>query len=113
MLSQSNLSGESEEWPGDYRQATLALISGWTGIDFGQYRPDQVLKYLHTNAIQSAVEAFSTADPNRQWTVEALADWVGIGGFGPLLVGSAETVADELQSGSRKPMSMASIWPTP
>lgn len=98
LLSQSNLSGESEEWPGDYRQATLALISGWTGIDFGQYRPDQVLKYLHTNAIQSAVEAFSTADPNRQWTVEALADWVGIGGFGPLLVGSAETVADELQS---------------
>jgi hypothetical protein len=33
---------------------------------FGQYQPDQVLKYLHTNAIQSAVEAFSTADPNRQ-----------------------------------------------
>ncbi len=27
-----------------------------------------------------------------------LADWVGIGGFGPLIVGSAETVADELQS---------------
>ncbi|WP_416233841.1 hypothetical protein [Klebsiella michiganensis] len=23
LLSQSNLSGESEEWPGDYRQATL------------------------------------------------------------------------------------------
>ncbi|STS84781.1 coenzyme F420-dependent N5,N10-methylene tetrahydromethanopterin reductase [Klebsiella pneumoniae] len=30
-----------------------------------------MLKYLHTNAIQSAVEAFSTADPNRQWTVQA------------------------------------------
>lgn len=57
-----------------------------------------MLKYLHTNAIQSAVEAFSTADPDRQWTVQALADWVGIGGFGPLIVGSAETVADELQS---------------
>jgi len=42
LLSQSNLSGESEEWPGDYRQATLALISGWTGIDFGQYRPDRL-----------------------------------------------------------------------
>ena len=65
-------------------EGALALISGWTGIDFGQYRPDQVLKYLHTNAIQSAVEAFSTADPNRQWTVEALADWVGIGA-GPRL----------------------------
>lgn len=79
-------------------EGALALISGWTGIDFGQYQPDQVLKHLHTNAIQSAVETFSTADPNRQWTVQGLADWVGIGGFGPLLVGSAETVADELQS---------------
>ncbi len=79
-------------------EGALALLSGWTGIDFGQYQPDQVLKYLHTNAIQSAVEAFSTADPNRQWTVQALADWAGIGGFGPLVVGSAQTVADELQS---------------
>ncbi|MCV5948636.1 Smr/MutS family protein, partial [Escherichia coli] len=54
-----------------------ALLSGWTGIDFGQYQPDQVLKYLHTNAIQSAVEAFSTADPNRQWTVQAQLDLHG------------------------------------
>lgn len=79
-------------------EGALALVSGWTGIDFGQYQPDQVLKYLHTNAIQSAVETFSTADPDRQWTVKALADWVGIGGFGPLIIGSAATVADELQS---------------
>lgn len=79
-------------------EGALALISGWTGIDFAQYQPDQVLKYLHTNAIQSAVEAFSTADPNRQWTVQGLADWVGIGGFGPLLVGSPQTVADEIQA---------------
>jgi alkanesulfonate monooxygenase SsuD/methylene tetrahydromethanopterin reductase-like flavin-dependent oxidoreductase (luciferase family) len=87
----------------DYKQyasyeGALALISGWTGIDFGQYRPDQVLEHIHTNAIQSAVEAFSSADPNRTWTVRELADWVGIGGFGPLIVGSAQTVADELQS---------------
>lgn len=79
-------------------EGALALISGWTGIDFGQYRPDQVLKHIHTNAIQSAVETFSTADPNKQWTVQELADWVGIGGFGPLIVGSAQTVADELQA---------------
>ena len=78
-------------------EGALALLSGWTGIDFGQYQPDQVLKYLHTNAIQSAVEAFSTADPNRQWTVQARR-LGGIGGFGPLVVGSAQTVADELQS---------------
>lgn len=78
-------------------EGALALISGWTGIDFGAYQPDQVLKHIHTNAIQSAVEAFSTADPNKIWTVKELADWVGIGGFGPLFVGSPETVADLLQ----------------
>lgn len=50
-------------------EGALALISGWTGIDFGQYRPDQVLRHIHTNAIQSAVEAFSSADPTRTWTV--------------------------------------------
>ncbi|TWH75846.1 FMN-dependent oxidoreductase (nitrilotriacetate monooxygenase family) [Azomonas agilis] len=86
----------------DYKQyisyeGALALISGWTGLDFGQYQPDQVLKHIHTNAIQSAVEAFSSADPNKQWTVKELADWVGIGGFGPLFVGSPQTVADQLQ----------------
>lgn len=86
----------------DYKQyvsyeGALALISGWTGIDFAQYRPEQVLKHIHTNAIQSAVEAFSSADPTKQWTVKELADWVGIGGFGPLFVGSAQTVADQLQ----------------
>jgi FMN-dependent oxidoreductase (nitrilotriacetate monooxygenase family) len=62
-------------------EGALALISGWTGIDFSEYQPDQVLEHIHTNAIQSAVEAFSTADPNKQWTVQELADWVGIGGL--------------------------------
>ena len=75
----------------------MALISGWTGIDFSQFKPDEPLKHVHTNAIQSAVETFSTADPNTLWTPNALADWVGIGGFGPLFVGSPETVADLLE----------------
>jgi FMN-dependent oxidoreductase (nitrilotriacetate monooxygenase family) len=78
-------------------EGAMALISGWTGIDFSQFKPDEPLRHVHTNAIQSAVETFSTADPNRIWTPNELADWVGIGGFGPLFVGSPETVADLLQ----------------
>ena len=78
-------------------EGAMALISGWTGIDFSQFKPDEPLKHVHTNAIQSAVETFSTADPNTLWTPNALADWVGIGGFGPLFVGSPETVADLLE----------------
>ena len=78
-------------------EGAMALISGWTGIDFSQFKPDEPLKHVHTNAIQSAVEAFSTANPSKVWTPKELADWVGIGGFGPLFVGSPETVADLLQ----------------
>jgi FMN-dependent oxidoreductase (nitrilotriacetate monooxygenase family) len=78
-------------------EGALTLISGWTGIDFGQFGPDEVLRHRHTNAVQSAVETFTTIDPNREWTVREMADWVGVGGFGPVFVGSPQTVADLLQ----------------
>ena len=47
--------------------------------------------------MQSAVETFTTIDPDRVWTVREMADWVGIGGFGPVFVGSPSTVADLMQ----------------
>jgi alkanesulfonate monooxygenase SsuD/methylene tetrahydromethanopterin reductase-like flavin-dependent oxidoreductase (luciferase family) len=75
----------------------LTLISGWTGIDFGQFSPDEPLRHRYTNAVQSAVETFTTIDPDKVWTVREMADWVGIGGFGPVFVGSPQTVADLLQ----------------
>lgn len=79
------------------REGALALMSGWTGIDLAIYPPDQPLQKVKTQAIQSAVEAFSSSDPETEWTVDALAHWAGIGGLGPLLVGSPATVADQLQ----------------
>ncbi len=86
----------------DYRkyvsyEGAQALISGWTGIDFGQFAPDEPLRHRYTNAVQSAVETFTTIDPGKVWTVREMADWVGIGGFGPVFVGSPSTVADLLQ----------------
>ncbi|MHC6225503.1 LLM class flavin-dependent oxidoreductase [Pseudomonas sp. X10] len=75
----------------------LALMSGWTGIDFARYTPDQVLREVPSEAIQSAVEAFTRADPTRTWTTAEIADYCAIGGDGPVLVGSAKTVADQLQ----------------
>lgn len=78
-------------------EGALTLISGWTGIDFGQFSPDEILRHRHTNAVQSAVETFTTIDPGKEWTVREMADWVGIGGFGPVFVGSPQTVADLMQ----------------
>jgi FMN-dependent oxidoreductase (nitrilotriacetate monooxygenase family) len=76
----------------------LTLFSGWTGIDFSQYNLDDPIRYIKNDAINSAVEAFTVADPNRVWTVRELAEFVGIGGMGPILVGSAEQIADELEA---------------
>ncbi|MBK5002039.1 LLM class flavin-dependent oxidoreductase [Pseudomonas sp. S31] len=76
----------------------LTLMSGWTGIDFAEYAPDQVLREVPSEAIQSAVEAFTRADPSRTWTTAEIADYCAIGGDGPVLVGSAHTVADQLQA---------------
>lgn len=74
---------------------SLTFISGWSGIDFGQYAPIDLLKKVETNAIVSVVEHFAGKD--KQWTVEELAKWGGIGGLGPVFVGSPATVADILQ----------------
>ena len=79
------------------REGALVLASGWLGIDFGAYRPDEPLRHIRTNAVQSSVDAFSTADPGKVWTVAELADWVGIGGLGPLFVGGPATVADLIE----------------
>jgi alkanesulfonate monooxygenase SsuD/methylene tetrahydromethanopterin reductase-like flavin-dependent oxidoreductase (luciferase family) len=74
----------------------LVFMSGWTGIDFGQYAPTDLVKHVETNAITSAVDHLASGD--KAWTIEELATWGGIGGLGPVFVGSAATVADILQS---------------
>ena len=40
------------------------------------------------------MDNITRADPDRVWTVRAVADHVGIGGIGPVLVGTPRTVAD-------------------
>ncbi|HET7658092.1 MAG TPA: LLM class flavin-dependent oxidoreductase [Bacillales bacterium] len=75
----------------------LALLGGWTGIDFSQFDPDEPLEYVESNAIQTAVDIFTKADPSRKWTVREMAKYAGVGGMGPVVVGDPEQVADELE----------------
>lgn len=75
----------------------LALYGGWSGLDLSGYDPDKPLKYVETEAVRSAVEAFSTADPDKEWTPRDIANWVSIGGMGPVVVGSPTTVVDEME----------------
>lgn len=77
----------------------LALISGWMGVDLSTYGPDDVIgANVKSNAIQSSVATFQQAsgDDGNPWTIRQLAEWVGVGGFGPITVGSPTEVADKL-----------------
>lgn len=93
---------EAEERLNDYRKyidrdGALALMSGWTGIDFSTYNKNDRVQHIRNDAIHSAVDRFTIADPDRVWTIGEVAEFVGIGGAGPLIVGSPQRVADELE----------------
>ena len=74
---------------------SLVFMSGWSGIDFGQYAPTDLVKHVETNAVQSLVEHLAGGD--KSWTIDELAKFGGIGGVGPVFVGSPSTIADILQ----------------
>ncbi|WP_063063679.1 LLM class flavin-dependent oxidoreductase [Nocardia violaceofusca] len=76
----------------------LVFMSGWMGIDLSRYGLDDPIGEVNSNAILSAVAAFQEFDDDgREWTVRDIAAWAGIGGMGPVFVGSGTTVADRLQ----------------
>jgi FMN-dependent oxidoreductase (nitrilotriacetate monooxygenase family) len=94
---------EAEAKLADYRQyadleGALTLMSGWTGVDFSQLNPDQVVRHVENDAGRSALENITRADPERIWTVRQVAEHVAIGGIGPVIVGSPKTVADQLEN---------------
>jgi FMN-dependent oxidoreductase (nitrilotriacetate monooxygenase family) len=94
---------EAEDKLSDYSQyiseeGALTLMSGWTGIDFSQLPRDEPIRFDERRAMTSALEAFTIADPERRWTVREIARHAAIGGRGPVVVGSAQQVADEFQS---------------
>src|SRR5260370_17876053 len=44
------------------------------------------------------MDNITRADPDRVWTVREVAEHVGIGGIGPVIVGTPEKVADEIEA---------------
>jgi FMN-dependent oxidoreductase (nitrilotriacetate monooxygenase family) len=78
--------------------AALALLSGWTGVDFSRIALDASIDYIETEAGRSALASLSAADPSRSWTVREAARFIGLGGRGPILVGSPSEVADQLEA---------------
>jgi FMN-dependent oxidoreductase (nitrilotriacetate monooxygenase family) len=78
-------------------EAALALLSGWTGVDFSRFPLDATIEYIDSDAGRSALASFSQADPERRWTVREAAQFIGLGGRGPVLVGDPSQIADQLE----------------
>lgn len=78
--------------------SSQAIIGGWSGVDLSRFDDDEVLKYVQTESIQSFLAPFTMQDKNRQWTRKDIAAHCAIGGMGSVLVGSPETVADQLET---------------
>src|SRR5437762_2893705 len=76
----------------------MPLISGWTGVDFSTYDLDQQVRHVQNDAGRTAMDNITRADPDRVWTVREVAEHVGIGGIGPVVVGTPEKVADEIEA---------------
>lgn len=79
----------------------LVLFSGWTGIDISKIPLNQTITAADSKEVHkvtSQLHAFTTTSKEvPEWTPRVVAQKVGIGGLGPVGVGSPATVADELQ----------------
>jgi alkanesulfonate monooxygenase len=93
---------QAQEKLAEYRkyasyEGALTLMSGWSGIDFSSCDPKEPVKHIKNDSMQTAIDRFTISDPNRVWTVGEVAEHIAVGGSGPLIVGSPETIATELQ----------------
>lgn len=79
-------------------EGALTLMSGWTGVDLSAYGLDEEVRHVETDAGRTALENITRADPDRTWTVRQVAEHVGVGGVGPVFVGSPRTVADLMEA---------------
>jgi alkanesulfonate monooxygenase SsuD/methylene tetrahydromethanopterin reductase-like flavin-dependent oxidoreductase (luciferase family) len=86
----------------DYRryvdtESALSLFGGWTGVDLSGADPEDTLEYVSTEANQSALASFTTMAGDKPWTIRDLAEFVALGGRGPVITGSPETIVDEFE----------------
>jgi alkanesulfonate monooxygenase SsuD/methylene tetrahydromethanopterin reductase-like flavin-dependent oxidoreductase (luciferase family) len=88
-----------EEYLGSVNyDGAMALLCGWSGIDFSKFDPDKPLRYIETNAARTVMQAFIRSEVERQWTLRQLVRLIGVNGGGTLLMGTPEQLADTFQN---------------
>lgn len=79
-------------------EGSLALLSGYLGMDFASRNLDDPLDYREINAIRSWIESMAQANPGRTYTLRDAADSMGVASHKFTIVGSPKTVVDEMIS---------------
>jgi FMN-dependent oxidoreductase (nitrilotriacetate monooxygenase family) len=103
LIITAESSAAAQEKYQDYLQyvdieASLTLLSGWTGVDFSRLPLDATIDYIESEAGRSALASFSSADPSKKWTVREAAEFIALGGRGPVFVGDAGEIVDQLEA---------------
>ncbi|KAK7420705.1 hypothetical protein QQZ08_010286 [Neonectria magnoliae] len=77
----------------------LVQVSGVTGIDLSKAPLDRELSATDAgeSVIRSHLESFVTSTGGENWTPRRVAEFASIGGLAPFAVGTAQTVADEME----------------
>ncbi|SCU85731.1 LAFA_0D17414g1_1 [Lachancea sp. 'fantastica'] len=90
-----------EDYKANYsdEEGAKAMFSGWTGVDIDKFQDDEVLSNVDHIAIASAVKKWQTAYPRvEKWTKKAIIEEIKVGGSGPVLIGTPQEVALEIQN---------------
>ena len=82
-------------------QGGLSSFCALTGVDLSKYDLDQPFNFddeeLSKAGIQGIFNNFKIVEAGKQWTPRMVGERVGLGGFGPMPVGTPEQVADVME----------------
>lgn len=82
------------------REGALALFGGWTGIDLSTFADDDDFRASNHNGVRNLTARWAATVPggdNQKWTKDTIVDYLLVGGSGARIIGSTQTVADELE----------------
>ncbi|RJE20919.1 xenobiotic compound monooxygenase [Aspergillus sclerotialis] len=82
------------------REGALALFGGWSGYDLSKWADDQDFRFVEQPAVRSMVNHWSSTVPgmgDKRWDKKTISEYLVLGGNGAKIIGSAKTVADELE----------------
>ncbi|HEX7784473.1 MAG TPA: LLM class flavin-dependent oxidoreductase [Sphingobium sp.] len=77
-------------------EGNLAMLSGWTGIDFSKYGPDEPIEHAEGNAIQSILDSMTKHNTGEKVTPRALARFARTPGREAFIIGSPSQVCDTI-----------------